>query len=120
MSTTTATTALAPSQGPLTIIVAAAFLGLNAFFIGLRCYTSARIAKNFNFNDVFMIIALVRTHYTIISTHSLTSQLIYAGLFAILVFSVQAGVGGHTLAAGIKGIGDSLKVPHPLHLLSTH
>jgi hypothetical protein len=62
MSTTTMATATqgTPSQGPITIAVSAVFLGINAFFIGLRCYSQARIAKKFDFNDVFMIGAVVR------------------------------------------------------------
>jgi hypothetical protein len=48
-----------PSLGPTVIAVSAAFLGVNTFFIGLRCYTRAKIAKHFNYNDVIMLIALV-------------------------------------------------------------
>lgn len=92
MSTTSTTTAQAPNQGPITIAVSAVLLGFNVFFIGLRCY-SRGIAKRFNFNDVFMIIAV----------------LIYAGLLALLILAVQNGVGGHTIAAGLNGIKNSLK-----------
>ncbi|KUJ09215.1 uncharacterized protein LY89DRAFT_280048 [Mollisia scopiformis] len=93
-TTTTTTTALpASSLGPITIAVGAVFLGINAFFIGLRCYVRARISKTFNFNDVFMIVA----------------TFIYAGLFALLIFAVRNGVGGHTSSATIVGIGNALK-----------
>jgi hypothetical protein len=51
----------APSQGPSVVIVSSAFMGLNTFFILLRVYTRATVSKNFNFNDVFMMLAVVRT-----------------------------------------------------------
>jgi hypothetical protein len=60
MSTATPTaTQAAPSLGPTVVAVSAAFLGVNTFFIGLRCYTRAKIAKQFTYNDVIMLIALV-------------------------------------------------------------
>lgn len=35
-------------------------MGLNVVFIGLRVWTRATISHNFNFNDVFMMVAMVR------------------------------------------------------------
>jgi len=63
-TTTTSTTAtkVAANQGPVLIIVGAILLGFNVFFIGLRCYTSLGIAKRFNFNDLFMVTAVVNTY----------------------------------------------------------
>jgi len=46
-------------QGPIVIAVAAGWLLPNSFFIALRCSVRARISKNFNYNDVFMITALL-------------------------------------------------------------
>ncbi|CZR64569.1 uncharacterized protein PAC_14467 [Phialocephala subalpina] len=91
-STQTSLPVVAASQGPTTIAVSSVLLGLNAFFIGLRCY-SRGIAKRFNFNDVFMIIAVF----------------IYGGLLALLILGVQNGIGSHTTSATLKGIGNSLK-----------
>jgi hypothetical protein len=48
------------TQGPVTIAVGAVFMGINVFFIALRCYTRAKIAKTFDYNDVFMIVAVVQ------------------------------------------------------------
>lgn len=81
------------TQGPTTIAVGAVFMGINAFFIALRCYTRAKIAKQFDYNDVFMIAAVG----------------IYAGLFALLVLGVKNGIGSHTTSATVAGIGESLK-----------
>ena len=54
--------AMIRGQGPFVIALAGAFMGLNTFFIALRCYTKARISKNFNYNDVGMITVLVNQH----------------------------------------------------------
>ena len=62
-TTTKATASTTSSNAPVLIIGGAIFLGLNAFFIGLRCYTKARISKTFSFNEILMIIAVVRMHY---------------------------------------------------------
>ncbi len=56
-----AATVPSTTQGTTLIIVSNVLLGLNVIFIGLRFYTKAKIAKNFNYNDVFMTIAVVRT-----------------------------------------------------------
>jgi hypothetical protein len=64
-TTTTSTTAtkVAANQGPALIAVGATLLAFNVFFIGLRCYTSTRIAKRFNFNDLFMVAAVVNPYW---------------------------------------------------------
>lgn len=61
MATQSTTTVPHTSRGPILIIVSNILLGLNVIFIGLRFYTKARIAKTFNYNDVFMMIAVVRS-----------------------------------------------------------
>lgn len=46
-------------QGKGMIALSGAFLAANVFFIGLRVYTKARISKNFNINDMGMMIVVV-------------------------------------------------------------
>lgn len=46
-------------QGKFMIVLSAAFLAANMFFIGLRVYTKARISKNFDMNDVGMMTVVV-------------------------------------------------------------
>ncbi|KAL3419515.1 P-type ATPase [Phlyctema vagabunda] len=82
-----------PSQGPAIITLSAIFMGFNAFFVGLRCYTKARISKTFGFNDVGMIVVV----------------LTYASLMALLILGVRSGIGNHTFTAGLKNLGDALK-----------
>lgn len=48
-------------QGVGIVALAAVFMGLNTFFIGLRCYTKARISKTFGYNEVGMITVVVNT-----------------------------------------------------------
>jgi hypothetical protein len=61
-TTTPAVPVVAPSQGPAIIAVSSAFLLINVFSIGTRCYTKLRISKDFGYNDVGMITVLVRNH----------------------------------------------------------
>ena len=60
---TTMTAKVAANQGPALIAVGAILLAFNVFFIGLRCYTSLAVAKRFNFNDLFMVTAVVDTYW---------------------------------------------------------
>lgn len=39
----------------------------------------------------------------------------YASLLALLILGVKSGIGGHTLSAGLVGIGNSLKVCEECH-----
>lgn len=87
------TTKVAANQGPALIAVGATLLAFNVFFIGLRCYTSLAIAKRFNFNDLFMVVAV----------------LVYASLLGLVIEGVKNGVGGHTSSATLYEIGQSLK-----------
>ncbi|TVY58672.1 hypothetical protein LSUE1_G009458, partial [Lachnellula suecica] len=82
-----------PGQGPGVIALAAVFLALNLFFIGVRCYTKARISKNFNYNDVGMLVVVAT----------------YASLMALLILGVENGIGTHTTSATLVEIGNSLK-----------
>jgi hypothetical protein len=50
------------SQGSLIIGISAALLAGNVLFIGLRWYTKAAISRTFNYNEIMMGFAVVRTH----------------------------------------------------------
>lgn len=57
----TMTAAMNPldNKGPVSIVVGSVLLFINVIAIGLRIYSQARVAKNFQINDVFMITVLV-------------------------------------------------------------
>lgn len=80
-------------QGLLIVAVACGLLGINTFFIGIRLYTRSKIAKALNYNDAFIVIAL----------------LAYGSLVALLILGAEDGIGGHTVTATPKDIGNSLK-----------
>lgn len=75
------------------VVVGCVFLGLNTFFIGTRLYTRARISKTLNYNDGFIVVAL----------------LAYTSLLALLILGAENGIGGHTNQATVQGIGNALK-----------
>jgi hypothetical protein len=47
------------TEGPAIVEGVSAFLVINTFCIALRCYTRAAISKNFNYNDLFMMLSVV-------------------------------------------------------------
>ncbi|RDW78011.1 hypothetical protein BP5796_05863 [Coleophoma crateriformis] len=80
-------------QGKFMIVLSAAFLVLNTFFIGLRVYTKTAISKNFSWNDVGMM----------------TVVLTYGSLMALLILGVMNGIGEHIAAGALAKLGDALK-----------
>ena len=80
-------------QGPLFIAVSCVFLGLNTLFIALRLYTRARISRALNYNDGFIVVAL----------------LAYASLVGLLILGAKDGIGGKLTSATPQNLGNSLK-----------